>query len=1502
MRVYSPDWDYTITSSSLPYGCLNKPNVASNPIAVWLPFGGALTRGINGLEYTFHEDNYDGCFALKFSISLLDSGYPGLRAFVAQYASLERCPAVQMNWDGYLVLGWALYGDDSLYNSATDAAATRDFNGQTVAEAGTYTMLMVKRQRSVGAGSEVAVVLTAPSGTKYRTNWFLSGDPYNRNQLVADSDGSIPNDYAQYIKAVFGRITVADQLSYAEAEEIWRVGDFNGYQERVHVVPDSSSNPAVGAYAAPVELSVVGAQSDGWVVRYTTDGSDPRSSSTPASFDLPTDLTYGSERYIRAAVLGSKSFTIRLDPDGNIVTSVYMASLYTNVVEKIFLAPAGAGGMVKLVTHGTDAFAVYSNGGLYKLPINSPGSTIQIGSAHLIATLDETKAAYLSKTASSGSGNIVYALTQGVMNSQVLHTLDVVTGTLTMISDTYVSAIAKVGSTWYGFSENGTIDVLDVSTGTFTSTFFSDGAFNYSWYAIAGVAGKLIASNNNGIYHVQATSATAITNTSTSALAAVDDRFLAIDSSYRLLLLSSQYMTGETGQLYAGPVTLGAPLVIGSSAVAKFAAFNTNYPTSTPERGPIVYRAYDFAIVPPVLASVASGARYYDDVPLIWQQAPSPVAGTSIYYTTDGTDPQTSPTRILWAAGHKFTYMLNYSAVYAEFAESTLKARMYHAGSNTYSDLYEQQLLFGVAPVTVTPATGSFTNSFTMTWSCPTPGVQVVFGGLEGLGISGPQAASGSIEIEMSNAPLQISFQSKINAPELYGAYGFRTYWFYVAAPVLSFTSKLSGVPLPVSAASPSAGAEVRYTLDGSAPTPTSILYTTPVMVGPGQTFKAISVYNGVQSAVAIAEVVPEYQVREIATSSDGSNHHYYTMQQQLELTSTLGPSGYSLSDFIAVGSQQVAITDPSTNALIVELAMWNAAGITSMNTYAHETSTINFQPGERTHFWSRFGVSTSTAEFTVNANNWIDALAGNATSIDFVLVSSLGRATFTFTVASNNEVTLKLDARIEGVSNASTTVLGTLLANASPTLIVTVASGSLGVTLLGTTVSVPVSSWYYWQQEFIVNQAQLNTTLGNVVLLTHVETQSSTAILLKAPATPYCETKSTSTFAKNINVDFKQRASADDVIVTSGVNTYERPADAEFSEEVKALVINSAQFDAAFPGVVTTGAFDASVEFDYKLEPSVAGTLSAWVNQVSGDSSYMRKPELKLCLVSPGTPKLANNTTLADIAIQFDWSQSQARMVTRLRGASSSSATSYVEIPSSYNEQRAVLRIRTAAGDPTSLVLSATINGAATDVATVQRPNGNFELRLRRTFAGPRLSKCTTTVHRYRLQANCVEDRATYIVMTGANFMLRGEPTGFTDTAISPIDGSALAVYFNPTSGTLDVEPRGFEPSDGRLLVGVLESKNGKVTWVNTMYSRLIRFRTEVNSALTGGSVIGVGSNLRIEDGVVKWTESGFERSAQVGDDTWQSPHTHLDLLTNKYVVKAHERQRLNVTISRQA
>jgi hypothetical protein len=310
---------------------------------------------------------------------MLSGGYPGTRVLLAQYGAIERCPAFQLNWDANIVLGWAMYNDTDFFTSANDATATRDFNGSVVPEQSPYTVLMIKRQRAVGAGSEVAVVLTSPNGVKYRTNWYLSGDPYNRNQLIVDQDGSIPPDYVSYISISFGAIHVADQLSYEEAEEIWRVGDFDAYQERVRVVPDSSSNPTVGAYAAPVELSIPNELSMGWVARYTTDGTDPRSSNTPAGFDLPTNLTYGSELYISAIVLGGTSFTTRRNVDMTLNPTVYMSSLFTNVVAKIFLAPTGVTGYVSLVAHGSDVYAVYSNGGLYKLPINGPGTSIQVG-------------------------------------------------------------------------------------------------------------------------------------------------------------------------------------------------------------------------------------------------------------------------------------------------------------------------------------------------------------------------------------------------------------------------------------------------------------------------------------------------------------------------------------------------------------------------------------------------------------------------------------------------------------------------------------------------------------------------------------------------------------------------------------------------------------------------------------------------------------------------------------------------------------------------------------------------------------------------------------------------------------------------------------------------------------------------------------------------------------------------------------------------------------------
>lgn len=75
-----------------------------------------------------------------------------------------------------------------------------------------------------------------------------------------------------------------------------------------------------------------------------------------------------------------------------------------------------------------------------------------------------------------------------------------------------------------------------------------------------------------------------------------------------------------------------------------------------------------------------------------------------------------------------------------------------------------------------------------------------------------------------------------------------------VAAPTFSPAGPLNfGAPLPVTLATPTAGATIRFTLDGSEPTVTSSAYTAPLVLTSTTTVKALAHWGDILSPVATA-------------------------------------------------------------------------------------------------------------------------------------------------------------------------------------------------------------------------------------------------------------------------------------------------------------------------------------------------------------------------------------------------------------------------------------------------------------------------------------------------------------------------------------------------------------------------------------------------------------------------------------------------------------------------
>ncbi len=199
-------------------------------------------------------------------------------------------------------------------------------------------------------------------------------------------------------------------------------------------------------------------------------------------------------------------------------------------------------------------------------------------------------------------------------------------------------------------------------------------------------------------------------------------------------------------------------------------------------------------------------------------------AGASIRYTTDGSEPTAAST--LYAGAVPIT------------ATTTLKAKAFKAGqpdSNTNTAVYSLK----VATPTFLPGAGTYTTAQTVAISTTSPGTTIRYT------TDGSDPTSSST---LYTAALSVGTTMTLKAK------GFRSGWTDSDTGTATYTMNFGTLAAPtfspvtgtypgsVSATiSAVAGATIRYTTNGSTPTTSSTLYTSPVVLTQTTTLKAVA-------------------------------------------------------------------------------------------------------------------------------------------------------------------------------------------------------------------------------------------------------------------------------------------------------------------------------------------------------------------------------------------------------------------------------------------------------------------------------------------------------------------------------------------------------------------------------------------------------------------------------------------------------------------------------------
>ena len=239
---------------------------------------------------------------------------------------------------------------------------------------------------------------------------------------------------------------------------------------------------------------------------------------------------------------------------------------------------------------------------------------------------------------------------------------------------------------------------------------------------------------------------------------------------------------------------------------------------------------------------------------------------STIYYTTDGTDPTTSGTKAQYTGPFNVSETKTVRAV-------AVKTNMTNSAVATKSVTVGQ-----VATPTISPAGGLFSVSQQVTMSCATNSA-VIHYTTDG---TAPTASSptynGALTLNSTATVKAIAVKSgmvdSLSSSQSYTLMG------TVATPTITNTDATGGQQ--VSITSTTSGATIYYTLDGSTPTTSSSTYGSPFKLTATKTVKAIAVKTDMtNSAVATKSVT----VGQVATPTISPAGGLFSVSQQVTMS-----------------------------------------------------------------------------------------------------------------------------------------------------------------------------------------------------------------------------------------------------------------------------------------------------------------------------------------------------------------------------------------------------------------------------------------------------------------------------------------------------------------------------------------------------------------------------------------------------------------------------------------
>jgi subtilase family serine protease len=324
------------------------------------------------------------------------------------------------------------------------------------------------------------------------------------------------------------------------------------------------------------------------------------------------------------------------------------------------------------------------------------------------------------------------------------------------------------------------------------------------------------------------------------------------------------------------------------------------------------------------------------------------LSGASIYYTTDGSTPTNSSTL--------------YTGPITVSTSETITAIAAGSGYSNSSPVVASFTISTTVPApTITPDGGSYQNAQSVTLSDSLAGASIYYTTDGTTPTAGSTLYSSPITVTASETITAIATAfGDTNSPPASASF---TIVMLVPPPTFSPNGGTFTAPQSVTLSDTLSGATIYYTTDGSTPTTSSSVYTTPITVSTTETINAIAVVAGLaisapSSAVftinppVVASFSPGLQMISLPESYPG-----------VSLDSLFGYTGVKLAVWTPTDVSYALTPTAPANQIVLGQGYWvrfpQAISVTQQGTLASTASpfVVQLQPG-----WNMIGDPYPTA------------------------------------------------------------------------------------------------------------------------------------------------------------------------------------------------------------------------------------------------------------------------------------------------------------------------------------------------------------------------------------------------------------------------------------------------------------------------------------------------------------------------------------------------------------